>query len=80
MTTDKDYAVVYYSRCTVFSWMLDYDDACDAAVFSFLNQLRTRGALNILLAIVEIDTLFLMFFFCLLSVAFGDMFFFCMVR
>ena len=55
--------------------MLDYDSACDAAVF-FLVRLKTRGAVDILLTMEDIDTLFLMFFFCLLSVAFGDLFFF----
>ena len=35
MTTDKDYVVVYYSFCNVFSCMLDYDSTSDAAVFSF---------------------------------------------
>ena len=63
MTTDKDYVVVYYSFCNVFSFMLDYDSACDAAVFSYLIRLRTRGALNILLTMVDIDTLFLTFCF-----------------
>ena len=63
ITTDKDYVVVYYSFCNVFSCMLDYDTACDAAVFSFLKRLRTRGALNILLTMVDIDTLFIIVLF-----------------
>ena len=64
----------YYIKlyCIVFSCILDYDGACDAACF-FLVRLGTHGALYILLTMEDLDTLFVFLF---VSVALADLFYF----